>query len=232
MQNNYIGDSGDFAKYLFLKQLCKNDLSLGINWYLVDVEKGKDGRKTNEKLRLYDDELYSRLKILKNKEKVCIEDVKSANLFLCDSKYYPWVVPYHKTREAWFGVSLNEFRGSDIIFCDPDNGLMPAGCRETHNKSIKYTLPREIEQYFNQGSSVILYQQADRTKGGVDNLIAERKKQLNESGISIDLIQVIYVGKGIGIGLLFFVLMHPKHKVELTKRINSLPALYQIKYSN
>lgn len=34
MQNGYAGDIGDFGKFGFLHALEKEDLSVGVNWYL------------------------------------------------------------------------------------------------------------------------------------------------------------------------------------------------------
>jgi hypothetical protein len=46
MQNRYVGDVGDFAKYGLLRQLTMDDqLHLGVIWYLFDDEThNSDGR--------------------------------------------------------------------------------------------------------------------------------------------------------------------------------------------
>jgi len=40
VQDRYAGDVGDFGKYGLLRALCKDDLSLGVVWYLVPDEEG------------------------------------------------------------------------------------------------------------------------------------------------------------------------------------------------
>ena len=47
MQDKYVGDTGDFGKYFLLKNLCKENLILGINWCYVPDEKNMDGKHTS-----------------------------------------------------------------------------------------------------------------------------------------------------------------------------------------
>ncbi|MGC9975151.1 MAG: hypothetical protein ABSC57_00320 [Syntrophales bacterium] len=78
MQDKYVGDVGDFGKYLLLKKIIESarsldeNIRLGINWYYVKYEKGKgsDGRhidylrSTNKKSLVYKDcdlDLYREL---------------------------------------------------------------------------------------------------------------------------------------------------------------------------
>lgn len=60
------------------------------------------------------------------------------------------------TRERWFEESIHALEDADLIFMDPDNGLL-----EDNNASKrgaeKYVLPDEVEQYFNTGHNVVYY---------------------------------------------------------------------------
>ena len=47
MQDNYIGDIGDYGKYGLLREVCAEALSLSVNWYKVvpkKVGKQDDGK--------------------------------------------------------------------------------------------------------------------------------------------------------------------------------------------
>jgi len=45
MQDRYTGDIGDFGKYSLLRNLTRDDLCLGVIWYLNGKqEKNADGR--------------------------------------------------------------------------------------------------------------------------------------------------------------------------------------------
>ena len=35
MQDNYIGDIGDYGKYGLLREICAEAMSLSVNWYRV-----------------------------------------------------------------------------------------------------------------------------------------------------------------------------------------------------
>lgn len=37
MQDCYAGDIGDYGKFALLRELCKQGLSIGVNWYKTDA---------------------------------------------------------------------------------------------------------------------------------------------------------------------------------------------------
>lgn len=46
MQDRYAGDIGDFGKFALLKELERQELTVGVNWYKtepLDSEKNSDG---------------------------------------------------------------------------------------------------------------------------------------------------------------------------------------------
>ena len=44
-------------------------------------------------------------------------------------------------RDDWHCNALRELCGCDLIFLDPDNGLLPKSLGRGSNKSIKYAFP-------------------------------------------------------------------------------------------
>ncbi len=47
MQNRYVGDVSDFAKFALRNALAGDDLRLGVHWYLnADEEPNSDGKFT------------------------------------------------------------------------------------------------------------------------------------------------------------------------------------------
>jgi hypothetical protein len=65
-------------------------------------------------------------------------------------------------REDWHKKALLLFKDSDIVFLDPDNGLLVKSVSIHSSKSIKYVLPNEIIDYFKQGQSVVFYNHRSR----------------------------------------------------------------------
>ena len=66
----------------------------------------------------------------------------------------------------------------DIIFVDPDNGLIVPSADGTP-KSNKFVLPFELSEYYRAGASVIYYQHKARRS---DEFYIEQNNQLVESG--------------------------------------------------
>ena len=60
-------------------------------------------------------------------------------------------------RSEWFKGSLEELSKSDIIFCDPDNGLIIKSVSQNSIKSDKYILHDELVSYYQAGKSIIFY---------------------------------------------------------------------------
>lgn len=81
-------------------------------------------------------------------------------------------------REAWHVDALDAFHDCDIVFVDPDNGLIVHSSEGTA-KSNKFILPSELGDYYRQGSSVIYYQHKARR---VDSFYVEQHNRLLSSG--------------------------------------------------
>lgn len=73
MQNRFIGDIGDFGKYGLLRCISKNDLRLGINWYLTDD--GVDSAGNLNDYLAYEYEGYIKCDMYRELHKiVCIQN--------------------------------------------------------------------------------------------------------------------------------------------------------------
>ena len=95
MQDNYVGDIGDYGKYGLLRAICSEGISLSVNWYKVTPKKlghQDDGKyigylSKSQIYRAYDCPLFDSLH-----EIVCLDNdrriqrVEEANLF--SAKYF------------------------------------------------------------------------------------------------------------------------------------------------
>lgn len=68
-------------------------------------------------------------------------------------------------RAEWHSGALAALDGCEIVFVDPDNGLMVPSARRS-KKANKYVLPEELFDYYQQGASVIYYQHKARRQDG------------------------------------------------------------------
>ena len=190
MQNRYTGDIGDFGKLGLLRQLQKTGLSIGINWYLVpDEDHNDDGKHTkyldnNKYLAACDETLWHSLdKIIKTDRRNVKELEKPAIL---PAKWYDEILDFKNTekaarkamREQWYQKSCDALSGCDLIFVDPDNGLICQSARDT-KRSNKYVLPCELKKYYNAGASVIYYQHKARRP---DAYYQDQHRRLLQSG--------------------------------------------------
>jgi hypothetical protein len=186
VQDKYVGDIGDFGKYLLLKTIHKisgEKIRLGVNWYRVneDNNKNNDGKFIEylendcSKANLYrvcDLILYNQLKSIVDKNLRFILEVEKQSLLPDSTIFYSKPLPFpsssiiqrEKDREDWFLESLEMMKSAEIIFLDPDNGLQPKSVKRTQSRANKYVFRDEIQRYYEIGKSVIFYTHRDRTK--------------------------------------------------------------------
>ena len=175
MQDRYAGDVGDFGKLGMLRCIETSGLKIGINWYLVDNEShnndGKHIRYLNEeKYQGCDDCLLSALKGILDCEKRSVQAIENLNLFNTRKYYHERIIetPIKRAlvRSEWHKKGLATMAGCDLVFLDPDNGMIPKSVSRNSNKSIKYVYPEEIMDYYEAGHSVVFY--SHRTRECVD----------------------------------------------------------------
>ncbi len=167
MQQRYLGDIHDFQKFIFVKFLSYAfKQKIGLNWYLVDPKKigekevnKKDGEKRyflqKNEFKTIDREIYNEFVELKLKK------FRNINSFTKKTHMLQYVCFYNKkipllNREKWLLDSLSFFKENNIIFLDPDNGLLKI--KKSRKMSLKYVLLREIESYLSNNKTVIFTQ--------------------------------------------------------------------------
>ena len=185
MQDKYVGDVGDFGKFILLSGLTsigKESIKLGINWYHVTKpdQRAGDGRHTDylnttwKHFNCYREcslDIHGKLKTIVDADERKFSALEKGGLLPDSTLYYSEPVPYEAkfldqrmiNRERWFENSKTVLNNSDIVFLDPDNGIRPCNVRKTQMKAIKYAFDDEINEYYKEGKSVILYNHRDRS---------------------------------------------------------------------
>jgi len=163
LQDNYVGDIGDYGKYGFLRLVCAEGLRLAVNWYRVVPKKtGKqeDGKFTNYlskplQYREYDPGLFDRLHkiVLVDKDRR-IERIEQEGLF--GAAYFSDEIC--KDRFGWHYRALEKTEAANVVFLDPDNGLETENMFQTNGASDKHVRWTELKDYYIRGQNVILYQ--------------------------------------------------------------------------
>ena len=188
MQNRYTGDIGDFGKIGLLRKIQASGLSVGINWYLVPDEiHNSDGRHVQylekENYRQCDELLWLELKNIVDSGKRGVSALQNPRIL--KAKYYSEPLDLSGkskperalTREVWHKKALCTLCGLDIVFFDPDNGLIVPSASGT-NKENKFVKPNELLDFFQQGSSIIYYQHKARRP---DSFYSNQHLQLAKS---------------------------------------------------
>lgn len=228
MQNRYTGDIGDFGKLGLLRVLHSAGLSIGVNWYLTpDESHNGDGRHigylNNEQYQACDMQLWSELKRIVESGQREITAIENGDIL--QATYYSKLLDFHgKTkaertnlRSEWHKEALTKLANNDIVFVDPDNGLIVPSAEEKV-KAHKYVEPQELADYYSQGSSVIYYQHKARRN---DMFYIEQHKCL---------LSCHDFDGATGIGLKFvttsqryyFFIIQPRHKELINEQIQQM----------
>lgn len=174
MQDRYAGDIGDYGKIALLKELHNQGLSIGVNWYRTEPvasEKKANGYyKQNDggfsipsKLKECDPVLAEKLtEIFNSKDRRSIHALERASL-IPDAVFFSEPVPV-ESREDWHARALDFFQKNrtDLVFLDPDNGLLVPSVKKENPRSVKYAFYEEVADYLCQGHSVLIYNHRSR----------------------------------------------------------------------
>lgn len=168
MQNKYAGDIGDYGKLGLLRKLRAAGLTIGVNWYLTPDEQNGDGRFTAyQKYRGCDELLFDELKKIvdgQRREVAALEnDAILPAVFFSQSLDYGGRAKAARAafRQAWHEEALRRLNGVDIVFLDPDNGLLVPSAKGTRRDN-KYVTVGELADYYRQGATVVYYQHKAR----------------------------------------------------------------------
>lgn len=228
MQNRYTGDIGDFGKLGLLRVLHSAGLSIGVNWYLTpDESNNGDGRHTGylnkEQYQACDKQLWSELKRIVKKGQREIAALENGDIL--QATYYSQPLDFSgKTkaerinlRSKWHKEATAVLNNTDIVFVDPDNGLMVPSAEGTV-KANKYVEPQELADYYSQGSTVIYYQHKARRN---DTFYIEQHKCLlschdfdGASGLGLKFFRTSQ--------RYYFFIIQPKHKELINEQIQQM----------
>lgn len=165
MQDQYVGDVGDFGKLGLLRALAgvypprKPRLKLGIVWYLTECSGNNDGRhreyledRNSSCFQDCDRDLYAALRGVSPGNR-CVHTIERSGVLPSNTKYSKKVVP--------LDFDPLDF---DLLFLDPDNGLPPRGVRPESKKAVKYVFLDDIHGRIGTSQSIVLYQHLSREK--------------------------------------------------------------------
>lgn len=178
MQDRYAGDIGDYGKIGLLKALQAQGLSVGVNWYLTEPLKAErradgsfkqqDGRyRIPEACRACDETLADVLARISDSIDRSVRAIEQADLITDAAYYHDLLKPGQEARRKWHERSLEALFGADLVFLDPDNGLLVKSVKKAAARSVKYAFYEEVRDHLERGQSVLIYNHRSRKKESV-----------------------------------------------------------------
>ena len=200
MQNQYVGDIGDYAKYSLLRALSKG-LKLGVSWYLFPDEGTNDGRHTGylsdpEKWQRFDEQTFNILSRVVNCGKRRVSEIEQSGVLPDSTVFWDSRLDFQGCtrsgqamwRTDWFERSLECLRDCELVFADPDNGLMKSKTfrpgQRKHAKRVPECEARSLALADGK-RPVVIYHHNSRFKGGHDAEVRHWQERLGEKTCAI-----------------------------------------------
>ena len=173
MQDKFVCDIGDFAKYALLRTLTgvtstgSEQLSLGVLWHYIGMNttnrKYPDYLKRPDSFRARDPHLFDRLRNLMDQGNPTLVDVEMNVKLGQEVTYWRSPVPSDmRERRTWLHNALDHFADRDLIFLDPDKGLLyEPGSRP----STEHTYLYEVDEVIRNSELVVLYHSFNHKRG-------------------------------------------------------------------
>lgn len=227
MQNRYTGDVGDFGKFGMLRCIEQCGVKIGVNWYLVEDENhNHDGKHIgylrNTKFIDLDEELRNSLLSLITNNNRSVNQLEKLGLLQSNTYYHEILKPipgsFKENRYTWHKNGLNSLCNCELIFLDPDNGLLPRSVSSNSKKSIKYVLLEEVIDYYRSGHSVVFY--SHRTREQLSTYLHRFDKLFDAKDIKDATITGISFRRGTVRD--YFFILQDKHKTKIIEGIETL----------
>ncbi len=173
MRHNWVRDIADFAKYGLLKRLAGVDLRLGVLWYLTTH--ASDPKKPlvsylskPNTYRPCDGALFDTLLHLHNAKggALTLEDIERGSVLPDNTVFY--TAPLSTTalargtrrmaRQRWFADGCRLTQECDLIFLDPDTGLLPTSRKAENADGEEYATNDEVISLVRREQSVVCVQ--------------------------------------------------------------------------
>ena len=181
MQNRYVGDVGDFAKFALLRAIARStQLRIAVIWYLyTDEDHNADGRHVSY-LRdpifaQLDPELHAALARIIERGRRSVRSLAASGILPDDTTFYASSISDRQTdirvlradrarrRALWLRKAVTAARDHELVFLDPDNGIETASVQRHSPKSGKYAYWDELRAFWDQGHSLVVYHHLNRT---------------------------------------------------------------------
>lgn len=194
MQDRYAGDVGDFVKLGLLRALSPGR-RLGVAWYrFPDENHNKDGRhilylEQPDRYAPLDRDLFEHLRnVTKDARSIASLLPMLGEATSSDESLNVAAVPARLRRawrRAWFLRVLDDLSGCDLVFADPDNGIVDDSDRRKARAKFGKQMPLEEVAALTLGRCSVIYHHNTRRRGGHDAEVDFWLKEIGVPGLAV-----------------------------------------------
>ena len=177
MQDRYAGDVGDFVKLGLLRALSPGR-RLGVAWYRFPYEDHTgDGRhvsylQESDRYERLDPHLFNHLRnVVKNTRSISSLLPLLGEVISSDESLDLANVPSRQRRDwrkMWFKNMMASLSSSDLVFADPDNGIVDDANKRKGLAQFGKQMPLEEVRALAHGRCAVIYHHNTRRRGGHD----------------------------------------------------------------
>ncbi len=194
MQDRYAGDIGDFVKLGLLRALMPGR-RLGVAWYrFPDESHNSDGRHISYLSRQaryssLDPHLFDHLgKVVVDARTIAsllpvLGDVAASDESLDVASVPPSL--RRGWRRSWFSRVLETLRECDLVFADPDNGVVDDRDDRKGRSKFGKQIPVEEVVALARGRCAIIYHHNTRRRGGHDVEVDHWMDEIGLPGLAV-----------------------------------------------
>lgn len=214
MKNQYFGDINDYRKYgLLLAIVTESRLRPLVVWMLTPSDASSDGRFTKyledrEHWAGYDGELYDSLREwLASPGGRHVRSIEASEILPEATFMSALLNDPTADRAVYMREALSLAQACDLVFFDPDNGIEIESVQKGQGNSSKYVYWDEIETFYSQQHSLLIYQHFPRVKR--DEFVRQLAERLSRTcpDAAVTSFQTAHV--------VFFLVEHPRHQQAL-----------------
>ena len=211
MQDRYVGDVGDFAKYGLLRRLIgkpgEQAIRLGVVWCLFPNEThNNDGGHVSYLERsdfgALDDVLLAALRTIVLSGTRCVSAVSNGNIFpgstvFCDEMAATPSAPRlsrddrTRYRKDWLDRCFTATAECDLVFFDPDNGLEITSVPKQHLNAGKYIYWDELIPFWRRGQTLLVYHHINRTMSA-DRQIRDLRRRFRAMLVDAKVVPLVF----------------------------------------
>lgn len=194
MQDRYAGDIGDFVKLGLLRALSAGR-QLGVAWYRYpDESHNGDGRHItyldhSQRYEHLDATLFNHLRTITKEERSInsllpvLEGVISSDETVDSSAISPR--ERRSWRTAWFKRVREELSQCNLVFADPDNGIIDDSNWRKGRAKFGKQMPLAEVQALARDRCAVIYHHNTRRRGGHDAEVDHWLSEVGMQGLAV-----------------------------------------------